>query len=111
VDADPAFLPALTVCISQVFPGLAEDAACTAARQLKRSALNAALATQRASSAAATTDRFPKRLRTDGRDVVELFVSGPGNPCDATCIGIVAAHQTSRPCPLLVLRLRSQSPQ
>ena len=62
----------------QVFPSLAEDPACIKARQMKRSALNAALASQRASAAVATTDRFPKRLRTDGRDVVELFVSGPG---------------------------------
>ena len=48
-----------------------------AARAVKRAALNAALAAQRASAVVAV-DRFPKRLRTDGQDVVELFVSGPG---------------------------------
>ena len=86
--------PSWLLCISvrqdlillQVFPGLAEDAACSAARQLKRSALNAALTSQRASTTAATTDRFPKRLRTDGRDVVELFVSGPGDPQPSRCV-------------------------
>ena len=61
----------------QVFPALAEDTARMAARAVKRAALNAALATQRA-TAAVPADRFPKRLRTDGQDVVELFVSGPG---------------------------------
>jgi hypothetical protein len=69
----------------QVFPALAEDTARMAARAVKRAALNAALATQRA-TAAVPADRFPKRLRTDGQDVVELFVSGPGAPLDSVTL-------------------------
>lgn len=63
----------------QVFPDLKEDRARMAARHMKRAALDAALAAQRtATQVAGQPALLPKRLRMDGVDVVELFVSGPG---------------------------------
>ena len=63
----------------QVFPNLKEDRAQMAARHMKRAALDAALAAQRAATqVAGQPASLPKRLRMDGVDVVELFVSGPG---------------------------------
>ena len=62
-----------------MFPDLEEDAARMAARHVKRAALDAALASQRtATQVAGQPASLPKRLRMDGVDVVELFVSGPG---------------------------------